>query len=110
VIGQFEGKVAVITGAGSGMGRAAAHLFHEHGEKLVVADISGAQNDTAAEIGGDLIPVQTDIAQAADVETMINIAVDHFGRLDVLFNNAGIDGVLGPIEECTPENFEHVIG
>jgi NAD(P)-dependent dehydrogenase (short-subunit alcohol dehydrogenase family) len=110
VIGQLEGKVAVITGAGSGVGRAAAHLFHQHGAKLVVADISGAQNDTAAEIGTDLIPVQADVAQAADAETMINTAVDHFGRLDVLFNNAGIDGVLGPIEECTLENFEHVIG
>jgi NAD(P)-dependent dehydrogenase (short-subunit alcohol dehydrogenase family) len=106
---QLTDKVALITGAGSGVGQAAARLFHEHGAKLVVADITGAQNDTATELGGDVIPVQADVAQATEVQAMIDTAVQQFGRLDVLFNNAGIDGELGPIEDCTLENFEHVI-
>ena len=106
---QLRDKVAVITGAGSGVGRAAARLFHEAGAKLVVADITGAQNDTAKELGADVVAAQADVAQPADVEAMIDTAVKHYGRLDVLFNNAGIDGVLGPIEDCTLENFEHVM-
>jgi NAD(P)-dependent dehydrogenase (short-subunit alcohol dehydrogenase family) len=106
---QLTDKVAVITGAGSGVGQAAARLFHQAGAKLVLADITGAQNDTAKELGDDVIPVQTDVVQGADVESMISTAVERFGRLDVLFNNAGIDGDLGPIEECSLENFEHVI-
>jgi NAD(P)-dependent dehydrogenase (short-subunit alcohol dehydrogenase family) len=107
--GQLADKVAVITGAGSGIGRAAARLFHEQGAKLVLADITGQQQDAAGELGGEAIAVRADVSQAPDVEAMIGTAVERFGRLDVLFNNAGIDGTLGPIEECTLENFEHVI-
>jgi NAD(P)-dependent dehydrogenase (short-subunit alcohol dehydrogenase family) len=106
---HLRDKVAVVTGAGSGVGRAAARLFHEAGAKLVVVDITGAQNDTALELGGDVVAAQADVAQPTDVDAMIDRAVKHFGRLDILFNNAGIDGVLGPIEDCTLENFEHVI-
>jgi NAD(P)-dependent dehydrogenase (short-subunit alcohol dehydrogenase family) len=106
---RLKGKVAVITGGGSGVGRAAATLFHREGAKVVVVDITGDQEETAARLDDDVVPVHADISRAADVEAMIDTALERFGRLDVLFNNAGIDGTLGPIEDCTIENFEHVI-
>ncbi|HEY1967111.1 MAG TPA: SDR family NAD(P)-dependent oxidoreductase [Pseudonocardia sp.] len=107
---RLTDKVAVITGAGSGVGKAAARLFHAQGARLVVADITGAQNDVAADLDDQFVlPVQADVSNPADVEAMIATAVERFGRVDVLFNNAGIDGELGPIEQCSLENFEHVL-
>ena len=107
--GRLEGKVAVITGGGSGIGLAAAQLFHREGAKVVIADVTGTQDDAAVALGDDAVAVRADVSDPGDAETMIATAVDRFGRLDVLFNNAGIDGALGPIEDCTLENFDHVI-
>jgi NAD(P)-dependent dehydrogenase (short-subunit alcohol dehydrogenase family) len=106
---RLKDKVAVITGAGSGIGRATAQLFHAQAAQLVLADITGAQNDVAAGLGDGVLAVQADVASTSDVEAVIDAAVRRFGRVDVLFNNAGIDGVLGPVEDCTLENFEHVM-
>ena len=105
---QLADKVAVITGAGSGVGRATARLFHEEGAKLVLADITGQQQDAADELGGEAIAVRADVSQAPDVEAMISTAVERFGRLDVLFNNAGIAGV-GDVLETTPDLFDRVM-
>jgi NAD(P)-dependent dehydrogenase (short-subunit alcohol dehydrogenase family) len=89
---RLEGKVAVITGAGSGIGRASALLFAAHGASVVVADvwIKGA-NSCAEEIvgaGGTAIAVRVDVSDPSQIESMIRSAHETFGRLDVLFNNA----------------------
>jgi NAD(P)-dependent dehydrogenase (short-subunit alcohol dehydrogenase family) len=86
----LDGKVAVITGAGSGMGKASVTLFVEEGAKVVAADLSGAEKDTAREVGGGVLPVHCDVTQETDVESLMRAAVDEFGRLDAVLNVAGI--------------------
>jgi NAD(P)-dependent dehydrogenase (short-subunit alcohol dehydrogenase family) len=91
--GRLAGRVALITGAGSGMGRTAALLFAQEGAAVVAADISANAEQTAAEItdaGGEALFVQSDVSDEAQVESMIEQAIGRFGRLDVLYNNAGI--------------------
>ena len=93
-MGRLEGKVALITGGASGMGRIAGSLFAGEGAKVVLADVSdhvGAE--AAAEIGaagGDAAYVHSDVSNEGDAEAMVRFAVDRFGTLDVLYNNAGI--------------------
>ena len=92
---EVDGKVAVITGAGSGMGKASVKVFVREGAQVVAGDISGAEKDTSAEVGGSVLPVHCDVTQEADVEAMIQAAVDEFGRVDAVLNVAGIaDGFL----------------
>ena len=67
----LEGKTAIITGAGSGMGLATARLFHQHGANIVLADFSGAQEKTAVELGDRTVPIQADISNAADAKAMV---------------------------------------
>jgi NAD(P)-dependent dehydrogenase (short-subunit alcohol dehydrogenase family) len=87
--GRLEGKVCVITGAGGGMGADAAVRFTEEGALVVVADVDGATAEqVAAEVGG--LPVQVDVSDEASVEAMYAAAVERFGGIDVLYNNAGI--------------------
>ena len=107
--GRLDGKVAVITGAGSGIGRASALLFADEGAMVVCADRSGEEESTAAEIGDAAVPVHVDVAVAADVERMIATAEERFGKLDVLFNNAGFGGPKLLITEQTEETFDDVV-
>lgn len=92
--GLLQGKVAIITGAGSGVGRCAALLFTQHGAKVVAADVDGASAEaTVAEVktqGGDAIAKTCNVADAAAVDALVKCAVDTFGRLDIMYNNAGI--------------------
>jgi NAD(P)-dependent dehydrogenase (short-subunit alcohol dehydrogenase family) len=97
-MGELEGKVAVITGAGSGMGRASARVFVREGAKVVVADISGRQDDTAAELGDAALAVRCDVTKEAEVEATIAAAVEAFGKVDAVLNVAGIGGG-GPLED-----------
>jgi NAD(P)-dependent dehydrogenase (short-subunit alcohol dehydrogenase family) len=108
--GRLAGKVAIITGAGAGMGEAAAELFHREGAKVVLADISGEQEKVAKRLGDGAIAVHADVSKEADVEAMVNTAVSTFGRLDVLFNNAGIDGLQAPTGEYTKAAWDQIIG
>ena len=85
----LEGKTAIITGAGSGMGLATARLFHQHGANIVLADFSGAQEKTAVELGDRTVPIQADISNAADAKAMVSLAISEFGGLDILCNIAG---------------------
>ncbi|MFJ8950361.1 SDR family NAD(P)-dependent oxidoreductase [Streptomyces sp. NPDC102381] len=108
--GSLAGKVAVVTGAGSGIGRATALLFAEHGAKVVCADRSGEQTAVAKEIGDEAaLAVHADVSVAADVERMIGAAEERFGRLDVLFNNAGFGGPRKPLVEQDEATFDDVI-
>ena len=87
---ELQGKIAVITGAGSGLGKAAAVLFAGYGATVYCADISGAQEDTAASIGEAAIPLHCDVRNEAEVEAVIAAAVDRFGRVDAVLNVAGV--------------------
>jgi NAD(P)-dependent dehydrogenase (short-subunit alcohol dehydrogenase family) len=89
-MGELDGKVAVITGAGSGMAKASVKVFVREGAKVVAADISGAEQDTAAEMGGDVLAVHCDVTKEEDIERTVAAAVEEFGRLDAMLNVAGI--------------------
>lgn len=112
--GKLEDKVAVITGAASGIGRATALLFAREGARVVVADWDESGGcriaEEIAEAGGEAVSVRTDVSQAEDVRSLINAAVEGYGRLDVLFNNAGVEGELAPTADCSLENWDSVIG
>lgn len=106
---RLEGKVAVITGAASGMGRTAANLFAAEGAKIVIADVSErAGAETADEIksnGGRAAFIRTDVTKAADMEAMARFAVQTFGGIHVLYNNAG---VFHPEDGGTVETAENI--
>ena len=94
-MGELDGKVAVVTGAGSGMAKASVKVFVREGARVVAADISGAEKDTAAEIGEGVLPVHCDVTNEDDVEAMMRAAIEEFGRLDAVLNVAGIaDGAM----------------
>jgi len=105
---ELEGKVAVITGAGSGMGRAATEVFVREGAKVLAADISGQQGDTAAALGDAVTPCQVDVADEASVEAMFAAALDSFGKVDAVLNVAGIAGAT-PLADLTIEEFNRFI-
>ncbi|PXY33320.1 short-chain dehydrogenase [Prauserella coralliicola] len=107
--GRLAGKVAVVTGAGSGIGRAAAMLFAREGARVVCADRSGHEKEAAAEIGTAAVAVRVDVASSADVAAMIDTATREFGRLDVLFNNAGFGGESRPLAEIDEETFDELV-
>src|SRR5690348_18478005 len=89
-MGQLDGKVAVITGAGSGMAKASTRIFVREGAKVVAGDISGAEKDTAAEVGENVLPIHCDVCKEAEVEAMMAAALEEFGRVDAVLNVAGI--------------------
>ncbi|WP_049989081.1 SDR family NAD(P)-dependent oxidoreductase [Natrinema salifodinae] len=108
-----ENDVAVITGAASGIGRTTAKTFADHGASVVVADVDAdAGAETVAEItdaGGDATFVRTDVSDPDDVEAMIETAVSEYGGLDVLYNNAAIEGPVARLGEYDDDAFEQVI-
>jgi NAD(P)-dependent dehydrogenase (short-subunit alcohol dehydrogenase family) len=105
----LDGKIAVITGAGSGMGLCTARLFYAEGASLVLADVSGKEQQVAAELGPKAVAITANVARAADVKAMIDLAVEKFGGLDILCNIAGISGTLVPLADSTEENFNQLI-
>lgn len=105
---EVEGRVAVVTGAASGMGRAMADTFAAAGMKVVLADIEEVPlNDAAAEVratGAEAIAVRTDVSQLAQIEALAEAAVEQFGAVHVLCNNAGV-GVPGPVGDMSLEDW-----
>ncbi len=112
-MGLVSGKVALVTGAGAGIGRAAALKFVEEGAKVVVSDVNVADgNETVALAkakGADATFVLADVANAADVEALVAKAVNTYGRLDCACNNAGIEGRIVPLIEQSEDDFNRVI-
>lgn len=106
---SLDGKVALITGAASGQGRAAARLFAEHGARIVVADVNDdGSKETVQQIetdGGEAMAVHADVSDKHDSEAMVEAAVETFGRLDVLYNNAAVQ-MSGTLELCTEEEWD----
>lgn len=105
---RLAGKVTVVTGAGSGIGAATARAFHAEGAKVVLGDISGQEQDVAADLGEGAVGVACDVAKSEDVAELLRLAVDTYGRLDVLHNNAGIDGPVAPTGDYAESDFDHV--
>ncbi|MBB33108.1 MAG: short-chain dehydrogenase [Acidimicrobiaceae bacterium] len=108
--GRLEGKVAIITGGASGIGEGTVRRFIEEGAKCVVADIqSDLAISIAEEVGENASAFALDVADEKQVEECVNFAVDTYGKLDVMFNNAGILGSVGPISEIDGEGWLRTI-
>jgi NAD(P)-dependent dehydrogenase (short-subunit alcohol dehydrogenase family) len=107
-MGELEGKVAVITGAGSGMARACSEVFVREGAKVLAADISGREEETAAQLGEAVVPFHVDIVQEAEVEAMFAAAMEAFGQVDAVLNVAGIGGAE-PLADITMAEYDRVM-
>lgn len=110
---ELRGKVAIVTGGTSGIGRDTAVLFAKSGVKVVVAgrrEVEGKETmDLVRAAGGDGLFVKTDVSQGGQVEALVRKTVEKFGRVDIAFNNAGIEGVLIPIVEQSEEDWDRTI-
>ncbi len=113
-MGSMKGKVALVTGAGAGIGRATALAFAREGASVVVSDVvvdSGEETvKMISKSGGEAIFIKTDVSKSADVEAMINKTMETYGRLDFAANNAGINGPITALADCTEEDWDRVMG
>ena len=109
----LENRVALITGAGSGIGKGAALLLAKEGARVgalgrtesSIAEIVG----DIRQVGGDAIPLVADVSKSNQVEAAVKQVIDHWGRLDIVLANAGIDGTMGPITEITAEDYDEIM-
>ena len=110
---EFQGKVALVTGGTSGIGRAAVIAYAREGAKVVVAGRRAAEGEETVRLvraqGGEAIFVPTDVAQEAQVKNLIGRTLEQFGRLDFAFNNAGIEQTPTPLLEQDEETFDRVM-
>jgi NAD(P)-dependent dehydrogenase (short-subunit alcohol dehydrogenase family) len=110
---SFAGKVAFVTGAASGIGRAAALAFARAGASVVVADLAEQANQRTASLieqsGGGAVAVRCDVTRSADVRAALQHAVDAFGRLDFAFNNAGAEQAVKPAADTTEQEWDRII-
>jgi len=109
---DFHGKVALITGAGNGIGRATALGFASRGAKVVVVDRDQAAGEATVGIlrqqGGDAHFVAADVTRSADVQNYVKLALDKYGSIDCFYNNAGIEGAVAPTHEYDEDMFDRV--
>lgn len=112
-MGKIDGKVAIITGAAAGIGKATAVLFAQEGAKVVVADFMDELGEETVKMindsGGQAVFVHTDVSKAEDVHCMVKTAVDTYGRLDIVFNNAGIEGASVDTANYPENVFDKVV-
>lgn len=107
---RLQGRVAVVTGGASGIGEATVRRFVDEGARVVVADLQREPGEAlAAELGAAVRFITTDVTAEADVEAAIELAVSAFGRLDVMFNNAGIVGVVGSVADTSIEQWDRTV-
>ena len=110
-MGKLDGKVAVITGGASGIGAAAVRLFVEEGCRVVIADVQDDKGTRLAdELGKSSAYLHADVSRESDVSGAIAHALSRFGRLDCLYNNAGLGGVSGPIAEIPVDGYDQTMG
>src|SRR3954452_423269 len=111
--GRFAGKVAFVTGAASGIGRAAAVAFAREGAKVMVADVSEQSNrETASmieELGGQAVAIRCDVTNSEGVKAALEQGITAFGRLDVAFNNAGIEQPVGATADVAEEEWDRIV-
>jgi NAD(P)-dependent dehydrogenase (short-subunit alcohol dehydrogenase family) len=107
---RFEDKIVFVTGGASGLGEAAARRFAEEGARVVIADVNGDAAEQVAASLPEALAVAVDTSDSAQVERAVATAVEHYGRIDVVFNNAGITGEQQPLHETTEENWRRVVG
>jgi NAD(P)-dependent dehydrogenase (short-subunit alcohol dehydrogenase family) len=112
-MGKLDGKVALITGGGLGIGREIATLFAKEGAKVMVADYAPESGEETVSMmkkaGGDASFVKADVSKIADVENMVKATVDTYGKLDILINNAGVMQSMVPTHETPDDEWERVI-
>lgn len=112
-MGKLDGKVALITGAASGIGKATALRFASEGASVVLADLNAEGGETAArqcrEAGGAALFQRTDVGEEVAIAAAVKRTADEFGRLDITFNNAGVGGALGPIEEIDSGHWDRTM-
>ena len=111
--GSFAGKVVLVTGAASGIGRATALAFAREGAGVMLADVSEQRNQETArmieDLGGRALAVRCDVTRAEDVKAALDKAVETFGRLDFAFNNAGVEQPLMPAADLTEEEWDRIV-
>lgn len=109
--GELEGKVAIVTGAASGIGRASAELFADEGARVVIADLDAEGGEAvAAGIGNNAAFRYADVSRGDDVQALVDFTVDRFGGLDIMYNNAGIPGIpSGTVDEDGFSDFERIM-
>lgn len=109
MIRRLEGKVAIVTGAASGMGAAMARRFSLEGARVVAADLDQQVNDVAKQAGVNCVPFHVDVSSSSQVQGMVAAACEQFGRLDIICNNAGIQGPLGLTGDYEEDEWDRVI-
>ena len=110
-MGRLDDKVAVITGGASGIGEGTVRLFADEGARVVIADVQDRKGETLADsLAGSAVYQHTDVSQEADVRRAVERAVDEYGALDCIFNNAGLGGVSGPIAEVPVDGYDETMG
>ena len=109
-MGKLDDKVVVITGGASGIGKASVKLFVEEGARVVFGDIQDERGKALAdELGSNALYLHTNVRNESEIKELIDLAVEKFGRLDVMFNNAGFGGAAGPIDEIPTDAFDVTI-
>jgi NAD(P)-dependent dehydrogenase (short-subunit alcohol dehydrogenase family) len=107
-MGELDGKVAVITGAGSGMARAASQVFVREGARVLAVDVSGREKETADALGDAVVPFHCDVSDEAQVEAMFAAALDAFGKVDAVLNVAGIADAQA-LADVTMEHYDRIM-